>query len=277
MEEGRCPDFFMGCSLNETFFISNRTSAEVWGIKNVEQESFLLEQDGILFYNIEDYLRMEEPMPNLDYKLFFERNLPHFQPPGAVLFVTYRLRGSIPKIIIDELIAKKEATERALQSISDVAERERREYLEQRRLFGLWDKSLDAADYGPQWLKIPEVANVVGESLHFLDHKKIDLDTYCIMSNHVHAIFTPLIDDVAEDYYSISSIMHSHKLFTARKGNLILDREGQFWQHESYDHVVRNDQEMERIRRYVLNNPVTAGLVESWDDWSWTYCKWMSR
>ena len=35
-------------------------------------------------------------MPNLDYKLHYRRNLPHLQPPGATLFVTFRLAGSIP-------------------------------------------------------------------------------------------------------------------------------------------------------------------------------------
>jgi hypothetical protein len=30
-------------------------------------------------------------MSGLDFKPFYHRNLPHIQPPGATLFVTYRL------------------------------------------------------------------------------------------------------------------------------------------------------------------------------------------
>ena len=69
--------------------------------------------------------------------------------------------------------------------------------------------------------------------------------------------------------------MMSLKRYTARQCNDILGREGQFWQHESYDHVIRNQAEWERIIKYVLDNPVKAGLVEKWDDWPWTYLREM--
>ncbi len=59
---------------------------------------------------------------------------------------------------------------------------------------------------------------------------------------------------------------------TARECNKLLKRTGAFWQHESYDHVVRNEDELRRIVEYVLNNPVKAGLVEVEEDWMWSYC-----
>jgi len=34
-----------------------------------------------------------------------------------------------------------------------------------------------------------------------------------------------------------------------------------FWQDESYDHLVRTDEEFRRIQQYIEHNPVTAGLV----------------
>ncbi len=55
------------------------------------------------------------------------------------------------------------------------------------------------------------------------------------------------------------------------KANKILNRKGAFWQHESYDHVVRDGNELERIINYVLHNPVRAGLVSSRDQWKWSY------
>jgi putative transposase len=69
--------------------------------------------------------------------------------------------------------------------------------------------------------------------------------------------------------------MHSLKRYTSRQANLILGREGQFWQHESYDHVVRDEQEFERIMLYILNNPLKASLVDSWEKWEWSYFKYM--
>ena len=67
--------------------------------------------------------------------------------------------------------------------------------------------------------------------------------------------------------------MQSLKRQTARKSNIVLGREGTFWQDESYDHVIRDNGEFERIVNYVLENPVKAGLASKWEDWPWTFCK----
>jgi putative transposase len=49
--------------------------------------------------------------------------------------------------------------------------------------------------------------------------------------------------------------------------NRKLNRRGVFWQEESYDHCVRDDEELERIINYIEQNPVTAGLVDRPDLW----------
>ena len=114
------------------------------------------------------------------------------------------------------------------------------------------------------------------------------LDAYCIMSNHVHVVFTPLViessrtdansaENTAQTkdlcYNTLSTIMQSLKGYTARKANRLLGRNGVFWQPESYDHVVRDANEWQRIVTYVLNNPVKAGLVDRWEKWQWNYCR----
>lgn len=111
------------------------------------------------------------------------------------------------------------------------------------------------------------------ESLHFRDGKVYELIAYCIMPNHIHIIFTPL-QESKDKYYSLSKIMHSLKRHTAREANLFLGRSGAFWQHENYDHFVRDDAELERIVKYVLYNPVKANLVKEQSDWKWSYCKY---
>ena len=92
------------------------------------------------------------------------------------------------------------------------------------------------------------------------------------MPNHVHALFRPL-EKSDGHYHALQTILHSLKRHTARQANKVLGREGAFWQHESYDHVVRDQKEWERIVAYVINNPVKAGLVENWQDWPWTWLK----
>ena len=73
-------------------------------------------------------------------------------------------------------------------------------------------------------------------------------------------------------YYIVTKILQDLKSKTALKANKILNRSGAFWQHESYDHVVRDEKELRRIVEYVLNNPVKAGFCEKWEDWQWSYC-----
>ncbi len=61
------------------------------------------------------------------------------------------------------------------------------------------------------------------------------------------------------------------KGFTARQANSLLHRTGEpFWQHESYDHWVRNHDEFCRIEAYIENNPVRAGLVLEPGDYPWS-------
>jgi hypothetical protein len=66
-------------------------------------------------------------------------------------------------------------------------------------------------------------------------------------------------------------IMKSLKGYTAWECNRVLQRKGTFWQAESYDHIVRDAGEFQRVVNYVLNNPVKAGLVKDWRDWKWNY------
>ena len=59
--------------------------------------------------------------------------------------------------------------------------------------------------------------------------------------------------------------------YTAREANRLLRRTGQpFWQAESYDHAVRDERESDRIKGYIENNPVKAGLVANPEDYLWS-------
>jgi putative transposase len=211
-------------------------------------------------------------MSTLEYQLLYRRHLPHVQPPGATLFITSRLAGSIPTGVLQRLLMEAKRGEEILARIPDPQERIRRAYLEQRRLFSKWDTVLDTAQSGPLWLRDPRIAGLVSESLHHRDSQVYDLDAFCIMPNHVHLVYTPL-PKADGTYHAMSAIMHSLKRYTARQANLLLGREGSFWQHENYDHVVRDEAGWRRIITYVLNNPVKAGLVQHWKEWPWSYCK----
>lgn len=246
---------------------------------------------------------MQQP----DYQEFHHRNLPHWQPPEAALFVTFRLDGSLPKAVLEEWRIEKKQLEMTLLRWAAVAptgvlpdpEAVATEKLTfQRRWFKKFEATLDGATTEPLWLCEERVAAIVAEALHHRDDSVYRLDAFCIMPNHVHAVFAPFLTEAlaqalaekaierrravlhqvlpadTEDEtcaFVLSSIMESLKGWTARRCNEALGRQGQFWQHESYDHVIRDRAEWERVVNYVVNNPVKAGLVANWQDWPWSY------
>src|ERR1039457_6828064 len=87
------------------------------------------------------------------------------------------------------------------------------------------------------------------------------------MPNHVHLLILPKV--------AVPEITRWLKGSTARRANQLLMRTGlPFWQHESYDHWVRNTKEFDRIIGYIEDTPVSAGLVGSLELWPWSSAAW---
>jgi len=126
------------------------------------------------------------------------------------------------------------------------------------------DRYLDTARTGPTWLRRPEVADLVSAHIRRgADERLYERYAWVVMANHVHLLVRPLIRS--------SEALRIIKGRSAREANLLLRRTGEpFWQSESYDHWIRNDEEMDRITRYIENNPVTAGLTTHAKDYRWS-------
>ncbi len=198
----------------------------------------------------------------MEYRLFYQRHLPHFQPPGATQFITFRLAGSLPPEVLRRLTEETRIKQREIDLLPDPHTRKEAASLAQKRLFAHWDAALDTACQNPCWLSNHAVADMVCGAMHYRDGRVFTLEAYCVMPNHVHLVCTPLSETGVP--IPLPEIMQSLKGLTARKANLILGRQGEFWQHESYDHVVRDLIEFNRIIEYVMMNPVRAGLSALW-------------
>jgi hypothetical protein len=71
--------------------------------------------------------------------------------------------------------------------------------------------------------------------------------------------------------YRFAKVARSAEGFLRTECNRILGRAGQaFWQDESYDHLVRSELEFGRIQRYIEQNPVTAGLALTAEQFPWS-------
>jgi REP element-mobilizing transposase RayT len=213
--------------------------------------------------------------------------------PGSTLFLTFRLVGTVPKTVLARWKAERELLEKEIAKTlryaktSELSSAQKLRFVQfNRQWFKRFEDILHAESSGPIWLKEPKVAEIVAEALHHRDGKEFRLNAFCIMSNHVHAVFRPLLNGRSLTEVTGSSplriesaeppmdaIMRSLKRHTARQANLWLGREGKFWETESYDHEVRDDDEFASIVEYTLNNPVKAGLVDDWREWEWSWHK----
>jgi REP element-mobilizing transposase RayT len=178
------------------------------------------------------------------------RRLPHFQPEGIWLFVTWRLWGSLPA---------GHTAGRELHATPGHA-------------FVAHDRILDVAVRGECWLKDPRIAEMVARAIQAgdTDRHYYELGAWVVMPNHVHILVLPKVQ--------MPMLMRWMKGTTARRANQITSRTGlPFWQDESYDHWVRNSRERNRIVRYIEANPVSAGLCKRVEDWPWSSANWNSN
>jgi len=197
--------------------------------------------------------------------------LPHVKREGASYFVTFRLADSLPKEVLMKfqgeraerlrrLLALRDAFQRHLtrQAPTDSEEEIERDY--HRKVERYLDKGA-----GECLLRRPDLADLVANAIRHFDGERYRLRVWVVMPNHAHAVLWPMPNHLLGD------IVKSWKGFTAREANKLLGRTGTtFWQPESFDHWIRDDDEMAHICRYVEHNPVTARLCDAPEKWPWS-------
>ncbi len=196
---------------------------------------------------------------------FTRRRLPHWDQPGATYFITTCLLGSIPARGLLEIERLRRGFQRQPRP-ADVSSDDwkKRQW---KRLFAAHEEWLDCKP-AVRYLADKRLAASVAKSLKHFDQERYDLVAWAVMPSHLHWVFCPRdkwvgsLGATADDRSPRQRIQHSVNLHTARECNRLLGRSGGFWQRESYDHSVRDEEELERIVEYIHANPVRAGLVE---------------
>jgi len=184
--------------------------------------------------------------------------LPHWYRKNATYSITFRLADSFPVSVLNDYRKEKETLQERLL----VAEKEGNKKLaDQLRVeVGLlYSKRIESVldqGLGEAWMKDPEIAKIIETSILHFAGEKYDLGAWCIMPNHVHLLLSP------KDGYELSDILHSIKRHSAAEANKALGRSGEFWQKESYDHILRDSDDYWNQRSYILRNPKSAKLVD---------------
>lgn len=89
------------------------------------------------------------------------------------------------------------------------------------------------------------------------------------MPDHVHLALSALYD--GDSVCSIAEIMQGIKSSSAHQINRLLNRTGQVWQRESFDHVLRREEGIPAKVAYIIQNPVRAGLVKTVAEYGWLW------
>jgi REP element-mobilizing transposase RayT len=126
------------------------------------------------------------------------------------------------------------------------------------------DRYLDCG-HGECHLRRRACAGIVAGALKFFDGERYELRAWVVMPNHVHAVVGPKPPN------TLSRILHGWKSYTAHELNNVLPGKiVPFWQSESYDHLIRDDDDLRRCLNYVRMNPVNAGLCAEPHLWPWS-------
>jgi REP element-mobilizing transposase RayT len=183
-----------------------------------------------------------DPRQTPFFELASRGELPHLYKEGGTYFVTFRLGEAV-------IPTSKRMPPADLKSLDPLA---------------VVEASEPPILQGSCVLSDPNIAQIVQGALLYFNCERYRLLAWCVMPNHVHVVFQPL------GSYTASSILHSWKSFTSHQINQRLGRRGPLWERESFDHLVRSIDRLERFVRYVERNPVAARLCGAPKDWKWS-------
>jgi REP element-mobilizing transposase RayT len=122
-----------------------------------------------------------------------------------------------------------------------------------------------------RWTLPPSARSLVLDACLRADQWTIDLFAVVVMTDHVHMIFVPRIDEKISEVFSLARITKAIKGGSSHLINTELKRAGRTWQTESFDRVLRSSEKLDEKVAYVLDNPVRKGLVTRMEDYPWLW------
>ena len=223
-------------------------------------------------------------------KEYYKHNLPHFQQPGQAYFITWSLKGAVPKHKLKHLSKQLEilksqlnmglanSNSRLINRGSETAKPEGNEKLKKeynllrKRYLKAYNDLLDVERNPKIDLSKLENTRIVTNSLKFWENKKLRNHAFCIMPNHVHWVLELLEKDNEGNPVYLQDIMYSVKRFSANEINKLENKSGAMWQKESFDTTIRDEKHLCNVVEYTLNNPVNAGFIDDWRKWKGCWC-----
>ena len=198
---------------------------------------------------------------------FTHHHLPHWQQPGATYFVTFRLGDSLPADLLATWKAERDEWHRTHQPPLSPAEEQEYHRLFSARIDGWLD-----AGYGSCALRDPDTRAIVAVALTFFEGVRYRHLAWVIMPNHVHTCFE------LHPEWALEKVLFTWKRHSARGINQVASRSGSLWQRDYFDRLIRNEEHLGKVIRYIRNNPGKAKLrLEEFTHWESELAKGMGN
>ena len=111
---------------------------------------------------------------------------------------------------------------------------------------------------------------VVKEIVRSEDYGWTETLAFVVMPDHIHWLFS-LTENI-----SLSSVVANMKRHSARQINNSSGCQGsRIWQRGFHDHALRKDEDVIHVARYIVSNPLRAGLVSRIGDYSLWDAAWL--
>ncbi len=189
----------------------------------------------------------------------YTRNLPHWRQNGATYFVTFNLADALPGAKKNELKAMRREWEHRHPPPRD----EETWTVHAKTVFRRVEKWMDSG-YGRCWFLQPKYAEELKRAILHFHERRYEIGCLVIMANHSHLVIRPFDScDLEDEIGSIKSV-------TAQFINGAEALDGELWQPESYDRIIRDEEHLYRVVQYIGRNPRRAGLPRK----SW--CRWIN-
>jgi REP element-mobilizing transposase RayT len=103
-----------------------------------------------------------------------------------------------------------------------------------------------------------QAAQIVVDAInHTSATQKAYVLAYAVMPDHLHLLLVP------RGEHTVSTIMHSIKSYSAREIQRRNGHKGSVWQASFLDRIILGDAHLSATLQYIVQNPVTAGLVSA--------------
>jgi len=96
-----------------------------------------------------------------------------------------------------------------------------------------------------------------------------ELLAWVVMPDHAHLLLQ------LGEFGSLPHVVNRLKGTSARAANLTLGRVGPVWQRAFHDHMLREEEDLETVGRYIVANPLRAGLVSRISDYPHWDAVWL--